>query len=144
MAKRHILPEVRHRQSRYLDNYAENSHRPTRRREQQMQRFESSDQAQRFLSALAVIYGHFRPRHRLMAATDYRCLSREGPFGFGSRKRALTSAHETSGVLLKDDLGFFAKQRDNALYDVEFLLFIKLQIADPARARPPHNGYSYR
>jgi putative transposase len=72
VAKRQILPEVRHQQSRYLNNRAENSHRPTRRRERQMQRFKSSDQAQRFLSAHGVIYGHFRPRRHLMAATDYR------------------------------------------------------------------------
>jgi putative transposase len=61
VARREVLPDVRHRSSRHLDNRAENSHRPTRRRERQMQRFESPGQAQRFLSADAVIYGHFRP-----------------------------------------------------------------------------------
>jgi putative transposase len=30
VARREILPEVRHRTSRYLNNRAENSHRPTR------------------------------------------------------------------------------------------------------------------
>jgi putative transposase len=35
VARREILPEVRHRTSRYLNNRAENSHRPTRRRERQ-------------------------------------------------------------------------------------------------------------
>ena len=30
-AKREVLPEVRHRTSRYLNNRVENSHRPTRR-----------------------------------------------------------------------------------------------------------------
>jgi putative transposase len=72
VAQRTILPDVRHRTSRYLNNRAENSHRPTRRRERQMQRFKSADQAQRFLSAHAMIYGHFRPRRHLMAAADYR------------------------------------------------------------------------
>jgi putative transposase len=72
VAKRAILPGVRHRQSRYLNNRAENSHRPTRRRERQMQRFKSLGQAQRFLSAHGLIYGHFRPRRHLMAAADYR------------------------------------------------------------------------
>ncbi len=33
VAKREVLPDVRHRTSRYLNNRAENSHRPTRRRE---------------------------------------------------------------------------------------------------------------
>ena len=62
VAKRDVLPEVRHRTSRYLNNRAENSHRPTRRRERQMQRFKSPEHAQRFLSSHAMIYGHFRPR----------------------------------------------------------------------------------
>jgi len=50
-AHREMLPEVKHRTSRYLNNSAENSHRPTRRRERQMQRFKSPEQAQRFLSS---------------------------------------------------------------------------------------------
>jgi putative transposase len=70
-AKRELLPEVEHRQSRYLNNRAENSHRPTRRRERQMQRFKSAWQAQRFLSNHAFIYGHFRPRRHLMTARSY-------------------------------------------------------------------------
>ena len=40
-ARREVLPDVRHRTSRHLNNGAENSHRPTRRRERQMQRFKS-------------------------------------------------------------------------------------------------------
>src|SRR5215813_4169322 len=38
-AKRDILPGVEHRQSRYLNNRCENSHRPTRQREYRMQGF---------------------------------------------------------------------------------------------------------
>jgi putative transposase len=72
VARREILPEVRHRTSRYLNNRAENSHRPTRRRERQMQRFKSPGQAQRFLSSHAMTYGHFRPRRHLMTAARYR------------------------------------------------------------------------
>jgi putative transposase len=71
-ARREVLPDVRHRTSRYLDNRAENSHRPTRRRERQMQRFKSPEQSQRFLSAHGVVYGHFRPRRHLMTAGDNR------------------------------------------------------------------------
>ncbi|MFC7739493.1 IS6 family transposase [Roseomonas sp. GCM10028921] len=71
-AKREILPGVEHRQSRYLNHRAENSHRPTRRRERQMQRFKSPAQAQRFLSAHALIYGHFRPGRHLMTVAQYR------------------------------------------------------------------------
>ena len=72
VARRHLLPDVEHRQSRYLNNRAENSHRPTRRRERQMQRFKSSDQAQTFLTAHAFIHGHFHPRRHLMAPAAYR------------------------------------------------------------------------
>ncbi|MBV8505580.1 MAG: IS6 family transposase [Alphaproteobacteria bacterium] len=71
-AHREVLSDVRHRTSRYLNNRAENSHRPTRRRERQMQRFKSPTQAQRFLSAHGMIYGHFRPRRHLMAVDAYR------------------------------------------------------------------------
>jgi len=72
VARREILPEVRHRTRRYLNNRAENSHRPTRRRERQMQRFKSPGQAQRFLPAHGMIYGHFRPRRHRMTAGEYR------------------------------------------------------------------------
>jgi hypothetical protein len=41
VAQRHLLPGVEHRQSRYLNNRAENSHRLTRRRERQMQRIKN-------------------------------------------------------------------------------------------------------
>ena len=72
VAQREVLPGVRHRTSRYLNNWAENSHRPTRRRERQMQRFKSPEQAQRFLSPHAMIYSHFRPRRYLMTADQFR------------------------------------------------------------------------
>jgi putative transposase len=72
VAKRAMLPTIEHRQSRYLNNRVENSHRPTRRRERQMQRFKSSRQAQGFLSAHAFIHGHFHPRRHLMKASEYR------------------------------------------------------------------------
>jgi putative transposase len=72
VAKRTILLNVEHRQSRYLNNRAENSHRPTRRRERQMQRFKSSRHAQGFLSAHAFIHGHFHPCRHRMKASEYR------------------------------------------------------------------------
>jgi putative transposase len=92
VACRKLLPEVRHRTSRYLNNRAENSHRPTRRRERQMQRFKSSGQAQRFLSAHAMIDGHFRPRRHLMTADRYR--RSRGPLGSGDRRRAFEEQRE--------------------------------------------------
>jgi putative transposase len=48
VAHREILPYVRHRTSRYLNSRAENSHRSTRRRERQMQRFKSGGEHSAF------------------------------------------------------------------------------------------------
>jgi putative transposase len=44
------MPGVEHRQHKGLNNRAENSHQPTRRRERIMKRFKSSRQVQRVLS----------------------------------------------------------------------------------------------
>jgi len=74
VARRQLLPKVEHRQSRYLNNRAENSHDPTRHRERQMQRFKSPRRARDFLSAHSFIYGHFRPRRHRLAATAYRAI----------------------------------------------------------------------
>jgi putative transposase len=71
-AKREILPHTEHRQSRYLNNRAEVSHQPTRRRERQMQRFTSAGHAQRFLSSHSRIHNHFQLRRHRLTATDYR------------------------------------------------------------------------
>ena len=71
-AKREILPGVEHRQHRYLNNRAENSHQPTRQRERRMQGFKSAGHAQRFLAAYGPITQHFRPRRHLLPASVYR------------------------------------------------------------------------
>jgi putative transposase len=71
-AKREVLPGVEHRQSRYLNNRAENSHQPTRKRERVLQRFKSAGHAQRFLSAFEPIRAHFCPRRHRFRAAEYR------------------------------------------------------------------------
>ena len=71
-AKRECLPSVEHRQSRYLNNRAENSHQPTRKRERVLQRFKSAGHAQRFLSAFGPIREHFCPRRHRLKAAEYR------------------------------------------------------------------------
>ncbi|MBL3671814.1 DDE-type integrase/transposase/recombinase, partial [Streptomyces sp. M2CJ-2] len=63
---------VEHRQSKYLNNRAENSHQPTRQREHAMKGFRSVGGAQRFLSAFSGISPHFRPRRHLMTTSNYR------------------------------------------------------------------------
>ncbi len=71
-AKREVLPSVEHRQSRYLNNRAENSHQSMRKRERVMQRFKSAGHAQRFLSAFGPIRDHFCPRRHRLKAQEYR------------------------------------------------------------------------
>jgi putative transposase len=75
-AKREILPGVEHRQSRYLNNRCENSHRPTRQRERRIQGFKSPGHAQRFLSAYGPVARHFRPRRHLLSASAYHEVMR--------------------------------------------------------------------
>ncbi|MFM9700239.1 IS6 family transposase [Streptomyces europaeiscabiei] len=71
-AHREVMPCVEHRQSKYLNNRAENSHQPTRQRERAMKGFRSVSGAQRFLSAFSGISPHFRPRRHLMTAAAHR------------------------------------------------------------------------
>jgi putative transposase len=70
-ARREIMPGVEHRQHRGLNNRAENSHQPTRRRERIMKRFKSAGQAQRFLSVHDQVANLFR-RPANANAADHR------------------------------------------------------------------------
>ena len=72
VAHREVMPSVQHRQSRYLNNRAENLHQPTQQRERVMKRFKSIRHAQQFLSAFSVISPHFRPRRHLLSAPEDR------------------------------------------------------------------------
>jgi len=72
VAHRRLTPGVEHRNSKYLNNRAENSHQPTRQRERAMKRFTSPGHAQRFLSAFSGISPHFRPGHHRLGAKEYR------------------------------------------------------------------------
>ncbi|HYB37979.1 MAG TPA: DDE-type integrase/transposase/recombinase [Mycobacterium sp.] len=67
-----MTPSVEHRQSRYLNNRAENSHQPTRQRERAMKRFRTPGAPQRFLAVFSMISPHFRPRRHRLTADDYR------------------------------------------------------------------------
>jgi len=72
VAHRELMASVTHRQSKYLNNRAENSHQPTRQRERAMKRFKSARHAQRFLPAFSGISAHFRPRRHRLSATQWR------------------------------------------------------------------------
>jgi putative transposase len=76
-AKKLILPDVEHRQSRYLNNRAENSHQPTRMGECQMKRFQSPEHAQRFLCVFESINAIFRLRRHLLSAARRRQLLKQ-------------------------------------------------------------------
>src|ERR671926_824495 len=71
-AKREITPGVEYRQHKGLNNRAENSHQPTRRRERQMKRFKSPRQVQHFLSAHDQVNNLFHLRRDHLPASHYR------------------------------------------------------------------------
>jgi len=73
-ALRRMLPTTQHRRHKGLNNRAENSHRPTRRRERALQRFKSPEHAQQFLSPFGPISDHFRSRRHLLPAPEYHQL----------------------------------------------------------------------
>ena len=73
-AKREIMPGVEHRSHKGLNNRAENSHQPTRRRECMMKRFKSRGHLQRFVSIHDPIANLFHiPRHDI-ASSHHREL----------------------------------------------------------------------
>ena len=65
---------ARHHRAKWKNNRAENSHRPTRRRERKMQRFKSPAPAQHFLSVHAAFHNHFNTRRHLIPACEHRQL----------------------------------------------------------------------
>ena len=78
-AKREIMPGVEHRQHKGLNNRAENSHQPTRRRERIMKRFKSPRQVQRFLSIHDQIANVFLRRSSQDTAAKFR-IARDQAF----------------------------------------------------------------
>src|SRR6266853_6672140 len=71
-AKRDVMPGVEHRQHKGLNNRAENSHQPRRRRERQIKQFKSAGQARRFLSAHDPINNLFHLRRDHLTAAENR------------------------------------------------------------------------
>jgi putative transposase len=81
-AKSVVMPGVEHRQHKGLNNRAENSYQPPRRRERIMKRFKSAGQAQRFLSVHDQVANLFRrpsrtddADHRTSRAQTFRAWS---------------------------------------------------------------------
>ncbi len=66
-----VLPYVRHRRGRWLNNRAECSHQPTREQERRMRHLKSAEQAQQLVSVPNLVTSHFRPRRHLLSADRY-------------------------------------------------------------------------
>lgn len=74
-AKRQVMPEVEHRSHKGLNNRAENSHVPLRKRERMMQGFRSSGSLQRFISIFSAFRNLFVPprsKHSALATHIHR------------------------------------------------------------------------
>ena len=72
VAHRELIPDTIHDTSQYANNRAELSHQPTRVRERSMRKFESAQQAQRFLNTHVAIYSLFNLGRHLITAEHYR------------------------------------------------------------------------
>ena len=89
-ARNKMRMKFEHRQHKGLNNRAENSHQPTRRRERIMKRFKSARHLQRFVSIHDPIANLFHFPRNAQNATDYRTL----------RAAAMVAWHEISCVML--------------------------------------------
>ncbi|WP_429925389.1 IS6 family transposase (plasmid) [Agrobacterium vitis] len=87
-AKRKVMPGVEHRSHKGLNNRAENSHQPVRRRERIMKRFKSARHLQRFVSIHDPIASLFHiPRHDI-PSTHHREL----------RETAMRTWYQIAGI----------------------------------------------
>jgi putative transposase len=84
------VPGVEPRLHKGLNNRAENSHQPTRRRERIMKRFKSPRQVQRFLSSHDQIANVFSRRPNQDTAIKFR----------SARNHAFTVWDEVTGVAM--------------------------------------------
>ncbi|CCV09428.1 transposase (fragment) [Mesorhizobium metallidurans STM 2683] len=86
-AKRQIMPNVEHRSHKGLNNRAENSHLPFRKRERVRQGFRSIGSLQHFVSVFSAVRNLFVPshinrsasqirKHRLQAIAEWNAASR--------------------------------------------------------------------
>ncbi|MEQ9470641.1 MAG: IS6 family transposase [Roseitalea porphyridii] len=73
-AVRLVTPSAENLVGKRLNNRAENSHQPTRRRERKQQRFKTPKSAQRFLSIHAAFYNHFNIQRHLLSRKTMKNL----------------------------------------------------------------------
>ena len=94
-AIRRVLPHAEHRRHKGLNNRAENSHLPTRKRERILQRFKSAEHAQRFLVPFSALSNHFRSRRHQLTASAYRQIR--------TQTRCLAGRHSGRSLALRQD-----------------------------------------
>ena len=71
-AMREIGNEARQETGRWLNNRAENSHQPFRRRERAMAKFRSAKSLQKFASIHATIHNHFNQERHLYSRQNFK------------------------------------------------------------------------
>jgi putative transposase len=76
-AKRQIMPEVEHWSHKGLNNRAENSHLPFRKRERTQQGFRSIGALQQFVSVFSAVRNHFVPASSNRSAPQIRTHRRQ-------------------------------------------------------------------
>jgi len=85
-ARRQVMPRIEHRAHKRLNNRAENSHVPLRKRERSMQGFRSPGSLQRFVSIFSALRNLFVPsrshrfaqdirNHRLLAMAEWKAVT---------------------------------------------------------------------
>ena len=72
-----MLPNSEHRRHKRLNDRAEDSHLPARRRERVLQRFKSAEHARRSLGPFSAVGDHLRPRRHRLGAAAYRHIRAE-------------------------------------------------------------------
>lgn len=90
-AKRDVMPGVEHRSHKGLNNRAENSHMPIRKRERMMQGFRSAGGLQRFISVFSAVRNLFLPPHQ-------KTLSSRNPHSSHPRNSAVESSDRRNSV----------------------------------------------
>ncbi len=76
-AARQVMPGVEHRSHKGLNNRAENSHLPFRKRERTRQGFRSVGSLQQFVSTFSAVRNLFVPPHSIRSAAQIRARRRQ-------------------------------------------------------------------
>jgi putative transposase len=66
------IPQRHHNKGRWINNRAENSHQPFRRRERAMHRFRRMKTLQKFASVHAAVHNHFNQERHLVSRKIYK------------------------------------------------------------------------